>query len=300
MTASQTTGVLNILKPAGPTSHDVVANVRRVFHQRRVGHAGTLDPAARGVLLVGLGQATRVLEYLGDLPKTYRAGVILGVSTDTHDTEGKVTRRAPWKHIRWEMVRDALGAFQGDIMQTPPMYAALKRNGRPLYALARQGITVSREPRPVRIHTIKVLAWQPPLLELEIVCSRGTYVRSLARDLGDALGTGACLSSLVRTAIGGHDLRRAVSLGALTALGRSFAEGHLMSIDVALAHLPTVRLSPAQAQSIRHGQSLRLHVPPSREPALALDEGGRVVAILVRHEGETWHPTKVLMPATDT
>jgi len=283
MTASQTTGVLNILKPAGPTSHDVVANVRRVFHQRRVGHAGTLDPAARGVLLVGLGQATRVLEYLGELPKTYRAGVILGVSTDTHDGEGKVTRRAPWKHIRWEMVRDALGAFQGDIMQTPPMYAALKRNGRPLYALARQGITVSREPRPVRIHTIKVLAWL------------GTRDRLLARDLCPLAGarSGGCAGHWGMPQLTGTHSHWRTRPPPRGLVGRVDGAG-------AQAHLPTVRLSPAQAQSIRHGQSLRLHVPPSREPALALDEGGRVVAILVRHEGETWHPTKVLMPATDT
>ncbi|MGC9359009.1 MAG: tRNA pseudouridine(55) synthase TruB [Anaerolineae bacterium] len=298
MTASQTTGVLNILKPAGPTSHDVVADVRRVFHQRHVGHAGTLDPSARGVLLVGLGRATRVLEYLGELPKTYRARIVLGISTDTHDADGAITHRAPWKHINWETVRDAVETFRGNILQTPPMYAALKRDGRPLYELARQGISVPRKARPVRIHRTVVLSWQPPHLELEITCSRGTYIRSLARDLGDVLGTGACVESLVRTAIGEHDLRRAVSLSALTALSQAFAKEHVMSMRTALAHLPAIHVGPSEAQKIRHGQPLQLDAPPPREPALAIDERGDVLAILVRREGDTWHPTKVLMPAT--
>lgn len=299
MTASQTTGVLNILKPAGPTSHDVVAQIRRVFRQRRVGHAGTLDPAARGVLLVGLGQATRILEYLGELPKTYRARIVLGVTTDTHDAAGAVTGRAPWEHVTWEALCEALRAFEGDVMQVPPMYAAIKRNGRPLYDLARQGITVPRKARPVRIYSLKVLAWQPPLVELEIVCSRGTYIRSLARDLGAALGTGACLASLVRTAIGAHDLRRAVSFGALGALGRAFAEKYLMGIREALAHLPTIYVSAYQAKSLQHGQPLEIQASPSPEPVLAVNEGGDVVAILVRDDTGSWHPTKVLIPLAD-
>ena len=294
MTAGQTTGVLNILKPAGPTSHDVVAKVRRVFHQRRVGHAGTLDPSARGVLLVGLGRATRILEYLGELPKTYRARIALGISTDTHDADGAITRRAPWGHINWKTVREAVETFQGDILQMPPMYAALKHDGQPLYALARQGISVPRKARPVRIHRIVVLSWQPPHIDLEITCSRGTYVRSLARDLGDMLGTGAYLESLVRTAIGAHDLRRSISLGALTALGQASAKEHVIGMRTALAHLPAIQARCSEAQKLRHGQALELDITPSRDLALAIDERGDVLAVLVRQEGNTWHPTKVL------
>jgi tRNA pseudouridine55 synthase len=299
MSASQTTGVLNILKPAGPTSHDIVADIRRMFHQKRVGHAGTLDPSASGVLLVGLGRATRILEYLGELPKTYRARIVLGISTDTHDTDGVVTRRAAWEHVHWETLRDAVETFRGDGLQTPPMYAALKHDGRPLYALARQGISVPREARPVRIHGITVLSWQPPRFELELTCSRGTYVRSLARDLGEMLSTGACLESLTRTAIGGHDLRRAVSLGALISLGEAFAKKHVMDMRMALAHLPPVLVGPSEAQQISHGRPLLLGESPPREPALAIDSRGDVLAILIRQQGHTWHPTKVLMHPTD-
>ncbi len=296
MATSQIDGVLNIHKPAGITSHDVVSRVRRVFHQRRIGHAGTLDPAARGVLLVGLGKATRVLEYLGELPKTYRARVVLGTTTDTLDAEGAVTGRAAWEHVRWEDVSSVLDRFRGEILQVPPMYAAIKRNGQPLHELARQGIIVPREARPVRIYSLKALAWVPPYLDLDVVCSQGTYIRALARDLGEALGTGAHLASLTRTAIGDHSLCTSISLSALETGGRDDAIKMVLSIGQALAHLPSIAATDEESAALRQGRSLELDPAPPREPALALDERGTVIAVLVRDSGNQWHPTKVLAP----
>ena len=296
MASSQISGVLNVLKPAGITSHDVVARLRRVFHQRRIGHAGTLDPAARGVLLIGLGPATRVLEYLGELPKAYRARVVLGTTTDTLDAEGAVTGQAPWEHVRWEDVRAALVRFRGEVLQVPPMYAAIKRDGRPLHELARQGITVPRDPRPVCIHTLTALAWEPPRLDLDIVCSQGTYIRALARDLGVELGTGAHLASLTRTAIGPHDLRTAISLCMLDLWGRDRAQAAIMTMRQALSHLPSIQATEEQATALRQGRSLELDPAPPRAPALAVDDRGETIAILVRSDDDTWHPTKVLMP----
>jgi len=180
----QISGILNVNKPTGMTSHDVVDRVRRMTGQRRVGHTGTLDPLATGVLVVCLGQATRVAEYLM-ADKVYRAQLCLGVSTDTHDAKGEVIATAE-VDVREEegwRIRKALASFVGSIQQVPPMYSALKRQGVPLYKLARQGITVEREPRPVQIHDIELLAWTPPLLVIRVDCSPGTYIRALARDL---------------------------------------------------------------------------------------------------------------------
>lgn len=298
MVTSQTNGVLNIFKPAGITSHDVIARLRRVFRQRRIGHAGTLDPAARGVLLVGLGRATRVLEYLGELPKTYRARVVLGTTTDTLDAEGTVTGQASCEHVRWEDIQAALERFRGEIRQVPPMYAAIKRGGRPLHELARQGIVVPREARLVRIYALTALAWEPPRLDLDVVCSQGTYIRALARDLGETLGTGAYLASLTRTAIGPHTLCTAVGLSALERGGRERAQGAIMGIRQALSHLPSIQATDDQAVALRQGRSLKLYPAPSHAPALALDSQDEVIAILVPENDGMWHPTKVLMPAS--
>jgi len=176
-------GILNLDKPAGMTSHDVVVHVRRLLGVRKVGHAGTLDPMATGVLLICLGQATRVAEYLMRSDKVYRAEIRLGVATDTHDAEGKVIKTTQVTVGEGE-VREALASFVGQIEQVPPMYSALKRQGVPLYKLARRGIVVERKPRTVKIHQIKLLDWSPPLVTIEVTCSPGTYIRALARDLG--------------------------------------------------------------------------------------------------------------------
>lgn len=297
MRGQQISGILNVDKPAGMTSHDVVDRVRQMTGQRRVGHAGTLDPSATGVLVVCLGQATRVAEYLM-ADKVYLAQMCLGVSTDTHDAEGEVTATAE-VDVREEEVREALASFVGPIQQVPPMYSALKREGTPLYKLARQGITVEREPRPVEIHDIELLAWTPPLLIIRVECSPGTYIRALARDLGQKLGCGAHLHSLTRLASGHFTLEKAVSLEAL-------AQGNwrefIHPIDEALLDFEPVVVDAQAEQRIRHGQ--QVEAPPLPPPIAggewrhelrrAYSQKGELIAIL-RHDPQTglWQPQKV-------
>ncbi|MCD6519847.1 MAG: tRNA pseudouridine(55) synthase TruB, partial [Anaerolineae bacterium] len=179
-------GILNIDKPKGLTSHDVVDRVRRLAKQRRVGHAGTLDPLATGVLILCLGGATRIVEYLSESPKAYRATIRFGLVTDTWDLEGKVIEEREWQGLSLAEIQQVLSQFQGTIEQVPPMYSALKHQGKPLYKLARQGITVARKPRRVEIYRLSILDWRPPELVLEVECSKGTYIRSLAYELGQA------------------------------------------------------------------------------------------------------------------
>lgn len=205
-------GILNINKPLGKTSFSVVAMVKRLTGERRVGHAGTLDPAATGVLPVCLGRGTRVIEFLVDATKTYRAQVELGVATDTYDATGKVTHKGDSSGITREQLESALAPFRGQIQQTPPMYSALKHRGRPLYELARAGVSIERESRPVEIHSLEIVDWQPPVVTIEVVCGKGTYIRSLAHDLGQDLGCGASLKSLVRLRCGIFDIEDAVSV----------------------------------------------------------------------------------------
>ena len=288
------TGILNIDKPQGHTSHDVVARVRRIADQRRVGHAGTLDPMATGVLVVCLGKATRVVDYVADGLKAYRATVRFGAVTDTWDAEGRVLSQQPWDGLGLSEVEQALSAFVGRIEQVPPMYSALKFHGQPLYRLARQGVTVAREPRIVEIQRVGLLNWRPPDLEIEVVCSKGTYVRSLAHDLGQRLGPGAHLASLTRTAVGPFCLKEAVSLDTLASgqADGSWRE-HLRPIEAALCHLPRVTVDADTAKRLAYGQGVSLSAPAA--PRLcAYDDQGRLVAIL-RPDEALWRPHKVFV-----
>jgi len=253
------TGVLNINKPEGLTSFDVVARVRKATRVRRVGHAGTLDPMATGVLLVCLGQATRIISYLQDAPKVYLAGIRLGQRTDTYDREGAVVEELPVPE------RLDFGPFLGEIWQTPPLYSALKREGRPLYDYARKGEAVELQPRKVRIDSIALLSWEPPLTCIRVSCGKGTYIRSLANDLGGHL------VSLVREAVGGFRIEDAVPLDELAAW-----ENVLMPIPAALPRLPRLAVDAAQAARLRNGQAV---VGPAGE-ALAVDGSGAAVAIV--------------------
>jgi len=292
LTRQRISGILNTDKPAGMTSHDVVDRVRRISGQRRVGHTGTLDPAATGVLVVCLGQATRVAEYLMASDKVYRAQICLGVSTDTHDAEGEVTATAE-VDVHEDEVRRALASFIGSIQQVPPMYSALKREGVPLYRLARRGITVEREPRPVKIHDIELLDWARPLLTIRVKCSPGTYIRALARDLGQRLGCGAHLQSLTRLASGHFTLEKAVSLDELA---EAFAQGSWQEIvhpiDEALLDFEPMVVDAQTEKRIRHGQQVQ--GPDSPDLRRAYSQKGELIAIL-RHDPQTghWQPKKV-------
>ncbi|MDD4873556.1 MAG: tRNA pseudouridine(55) synthase TruB, partial [Dehalococcoidales bacterium] len=205
-------GIFNINKPLGNTSFNIVSLVRHLTGERRVGHAGTLDPIAGGVLPVCFGRGTRVIEFLMDATKTYRADIQLGMSTDTYDIEGKILQTRDSSSITMEKILSALDSFKGQIEQKPPMYSALKHNGQCLYELARAGITIDREMRKAQIYSLNLLNFTPPVITIEMECSKGTYVRSLANDLGEMLGCGACMQGLVRIKYGPFNIEEAVSV----------------------------------------------------------------------------------------
>jgi len=290
-------GILNINKPLGWTSHDVVAKVRRLLDIRRVGHAGTLDPLATGVLVVCLGAATRLSEYLSNTSKVYLAAIRLGIETETWDSEGQVISRNDLKPSL-EKVATVLKRYRGVIRQTPPMYSAVKHRGQPLYRLARRGITVDRPVREVQVYDLELLSYDYPLLCLRIECSKGTYVRSLAHDIGQDLNTGAYLASLERVAVGALTLQEAVTLEMLEKAVRNGGyERYLVPLRRALAHMPAITVSHSEAVRLAHGQAVRLAVEPSGWPCCAYDSQGRLVAIL-RQSGEgVWRPAKVLISA---
>ncbi len=290
-------------KPAGPTSHDIVALVRRLAETRRVGHGGTLDPFASGVLPVFLGRATRLVEYhLGDA-KRYRATVCFGASTTTDDLEGErtpVDAPAPDRAA----VEAALPTFLGEQEQRPPAYSAVKVAGRRAYALARAGETPSLLPRRVRIDALTLLEWDDsdptrPVAVIDVACGAGTYVRALARDVGEAVGNAAYLGALARTASGPFELGDAVSLDALRTAaldGQAGVARLLRPIDAGLEDMGSVQLAAAEADRIVLGQTVKL--PPDLEsteaPVRVVDSHGRLVAI-ARIRGSTLAPDKVLV-----
>jgi tRNA pseudouridine55 synthase len=286
-------GLLNVNKPLGMTSHDVVNVVRRLTGVRRVGHTGTLDPLATGVLLLLVGPSTRLARFFSGADKRYRAVIRLGEETNTYDTEGEVIERRPVTVGR-EEVEAALDGFRGEIRQIPPMYSAVKFQGQPLYALARQGKRVERKARTVTIHALELTAWQPPDLTLEIRCSAGTYVRSLAHDLGQALGCGAHLRALTRTAVGAFTLDGSTTpeeLGALAAEGR-LAEAIRPPSEI--LPLPAARLTEEQVRAVRHGREISLDAAFDRPEIQAHDPEGRFVAILIPLGEGRWRPNLVL------
>ncbi|MBE9506835.1 MAG: tRNA pseudouridine(55) synthase TruB [Chloroflexi bacterium] len=252
-----TDGILSLNKPRGPTSHDIVGRVRALTGIRRVGHAGTLDPLATGVLLVCVGRATRVAEYLMAGRKVYRARVRLGITTDTYDAEGQMVTSVDPVEVDRAQVGEALSRFRGKIVQVPPMYSAIKHKGTPLHRLARRGLEVEREPRPVEIFRLELTGWEPPECVLEVACSPGTYVRALAHDLGRALGCGAHLAGLIRLASGGFHVEDAVTL---EAFAQAAAEGRwpdlLHPMDAALTRFPALHLDADAARRLCLGQAI--------------------------------------------
>jgi len=288
-------GFLNINKPAGKTSANVVSIVRRWSGQRRVGHTGTLDPMATGVLPVCLGQATRLASFITESHKTYLAEIELGVSTDTYDTEGDITRRADPSGITREQVEELIPSFSGTILQQPPMYSALKYRGERLYRLARAGIEVERPRREVEVFRIKLIDWRPPCFSIEVNCGKGTYIRSLAHDMGQALGCGAHIKGLTRTSCGPFDIVGSLSLDRVE---DSFRNGDwqelLLPMDTALQHLPTVILSEADENSIGNGRPIALGNDEDENYCRAYSADGRLLAVLrFLPDKGLWQPEKV-------
>jgi len=292
---SGVSGILNVNKPAGMTSHDVVLRVRRLTGQRKVGHSGTLDPMATGVLLICLGQATRVTEYLMLGRKQYRAVVRFGISTETYDAEGTVTQSVESFQLSQGQIADALAAFQGVIQQVPPPYSAIRHKGQRMYELARRGLPVQVPPRTVEINRIELVAWEAPCLTLDVTCSPGTYIRSLAHDLGQRLTVGGHLAELTRLASGSWRLQDACTL---SDLGEAIEQGgwahFLHPLDAALHDFERVDLSPELARRVSQGQAVSLDHAPKTPLVRAYAPDDSLVAILQpSREPELWHPRKV-------
>jgi len=300
-------GILNIYKEIGGTSHDAVAGVRRILHEKRVGHAGTLDPAAEGVLPICVGQATRIVEYLTDTHKIYCADVILGITTDTYDREGIVTSVRNVPDFGVGEIETVLQKFRGPIQQVPPIYSAIKVQGQPLYKAARAGraAEIELKPRPLTIFDLRITHWERPWLKLWIECSKGTYIRSLAFDIGAELGCGAYMQHLLRVQSGPFHLAHALTLASLaqvTEAGR--LEEILFPLDTVLGEWPAWIVNAATANYIKQGRNVQpgpeadwqkwptpgeIDLQPFRR---VYNQAGELLALLER-DGTAWHPAKV-------
>ncbi len=283
-------GVLNIDKPSGMTSHDVVQRVRRILGEKRIGHTGTLDPLATGVLVLCIGKATRIAQYIEAGEKEYEAVMRLGVTTDTLDADGRILETKTCTTPDRREIVSALKRFVGTILQSPPAFSAVKISGIPSYRLAREGKAPQNKPRPVTIHALELTHYEFPLVGLRVRCSKGVYIRSLCAEIGDALGTGGHVAKLRRTRSGRFSITNAVALPDLADKAGAGQLGHsITTIDDALAEIPPILLADVEASRVSHGgrvvcpmQSgpagtmglVRLHDPLGRLLALARLEGG--------------------------
>jgi len=275
--------------------------VKRLSGEQRVGHSGTLDPTATGVLPVCLGQGTRIIEFLVNATKAYQAQIELGVTTDTYDASGKITQKRDPSPISQSQLESALTSFCGLIQQTPPMYSAIKYQGKRLYQLARAGITVERESRPTKIYHLELIDWQPPIATIEVICGKGTYIRSLAHDLGQTLGCGANLKNLIRLRCGVFNISDAVSLPQLEDAFRYGYWQHLVyPIDTVLLHWTAMVVSEDTERVIRNGSPLVLENYGSSAPSSsenhcrAYTPDGRFLGVLrFNPERGQWQPRKI-------
>lgn len=265
-------GVLLLDKPLGLTSNAALQKVRWLFNAEKGGHTGTLDPLATGLLPLCLGEATKFSSELLDADKAYRATVRLGIVTATADAEGEVLETRPVTVGEAE-VRALLPRFLGAQEQVPPMYSALKRDGVPLYELARKGIEVERAPRAIVIHAIDFLSWADDCFEIEVACSKGTYIRTLAADIGHALGCGAHLAALRRTGVGRLTLAGTVTVEQIEALPADARDSLLLPLDTLLDDLPEVRLTATEANRMLHGQGVRWEGPAGTRSRLLAPQG---------------------------
>ena len=296
-------GILNVDKPPGITTMDVVRRMKRASGQKRVGHGGTLDPVATGVVAVCFGQATRMMEYLVSSTKDYLATIELGTETDTYDALGEVVQTADPSSVTRGDVEEALESFKGSVMQVPPMFSALKREGKRLYDLARAGIEVEREPRKVEVTSIEVVDWSPPTVTVEVTCGRGFYVRSLAFDLGQKLGCGGHLRSLSRLRSGPFKLSEALSLEEAE---RRFKDGTwseaVHAPDVVVGHMRAAVVGKRVEDMIRNGQSLPqgLRIPfsrPNEECRVYTADGAFLAIMSFNASSGRWQPDRVFTMA---
>ena len=296
-------GILNVYKEAGYTSHDVVAKLRGILGQKKIGHTGTLDPAATGVLPVCCGKATKICELLTNKDKTYQAVCRLGVITDTQDTTGKILEERTVKNITVEEIYQAVASFEGEIMQTPPMYSALKVNGKKLCDLARNGIEVERKPRPVQIYEIEIVNIELPHVTMRVHCSKGTYIRTLCHDIGLKLGCGGCMESLKRTRVADFSIEQALTLGEIE---KKRDAGELEQIlyptDYVFRALEAVTVQKKYGKILYNGNRIAkafFVTPPisdETESVRIYDEEGRFIGIY-RYDKrqENYKPVKIFL-----
>lgn len=290
-------GILNLNKPGGRTSFSMVSWLRRITGEKRIGHAGTLDPIATGVLPVCFGQATRVVQFIVGTSKTYLAEIELGTATDTFDREGKIIQRDNPDNITPDLIRQSLASFEGTIEQVPPAYSALKHRGSRAYELARAGMPVIPKPRWVEITSLELIDCQLPTITVKVECSKGTYVRSLAHDLGQYLGCGAHLKNLTRLRCGPFFIEEALAPHQIEdAVQQGTFEELLSPVDSPLLHWKAVVVSGSRELAIRNGASLPLGEAdvPSGKYCRAYDLQGHFIALLrFIPEKRLWHPEKV-------
>lgn len=304
MIPGSTDGILVLDKPLGISSMDAVRRIKRASGIKRVGHGGTLDPMATGVIPICLGRATRLMEYMLDSSKEYVGELCLGISTDSYDAEGEITHRYDPSDVTRDQVEDVLNGFLGQIEQVPPMFSALKRHGKRLYELARQGIEVEREPRPMTVHSIRLANWKPPIATVQIECSRGFYMRSLAHDIGVRLGCGAHLRSLRRLRTGRFRIADAVLIEHAQ---RSFEDGSwtelLFSPDSVLGDLRALVVGERKRNDIQNGRAVPLAGErcdaQSDERFRAYSLNGEFLAVMrFDSSGKCWRPDKVFKPSS--
>lgn len=288
-------GIFNINKPTGMTSHDVVAIFRKHLKQKRVGHAGTLDPLATGVLPLCVGQATRIAEYLSESGKAYQAEIQFGTATETYDAEGAITASASTSELTLDMIEEALDQFRGPQVQSPPPYSAIKIEGQPAYKRARAGEAIVLEPRPIVIYTLEILAWIPPRLTLAIECSKGTYIRSLANDLGMQIGCYAFLEGLVRTRSGPFTIADSITLDQfIYAVETHTIQRHAFPVDKAIEQYPAIKLDAETAQRVKHGSTFTSAIANNSSLARVYDSHGVFIAVAEWNEKQQiWQPRKV-------
>ena len=273
-------GIFNVYKEKGYTSHDVVARLRGIAGQKKVGHTGTLDPDAEGVLPVCLGKATKVCDVLTDKSKTYHAVLLLGRRTDTQDISGACLEERDTSGLAKETVRRAVESFLGDYMQTPPMYSALKVDGKKLYELAREGKTVERKARKVQIHRIEIRKMDLPRVWIEVECSKGTYIRTLCDDIGELLGVGGCMEELLRTRVGHFRIEDSVRLSELERYREEGTlEEHLIPVDSVFADCPRLDVPERLEPLLYNGNPLRLPEGEDGQLVRVYDSRGRFIAL---------------------
>ncbi len=282
-------GLLNVNKPSGMTSRDVVNRIQRLVRPDKIGHAGTLDPLATGVLVLCVGQATRLIEYVQRMPKRYTGTFLLGRRSDTEDVEGDVVELADAPQPARKQIEQTLPQFVGEIQQRPPAFSALKVRGKRAYRLAREGVSVELESRTVTIHALTLVNYEYPQLMLDVTCGSGTYIRSLGRDIAESLGTAAVMSALVRTAVGPFALQDACELDDVT--GETINE-HVLPATRAVGHLLSIVLDDEQIGHLAAGMSLKNESGEAAEEIAVVDHIGRLVAIAGSPHGRRLRPLR--------